>query len=707
MAPHPDLDAEQAYIDHAYACLENSRHAAARLTSMVEVGRGGTEQARFEREVIHETVYNRLTQLQLGDAALCFGRIDREAESPDGVMESFHIGRIAVSDAEQEPVIVDWRAPIAEPFYRATGRQPMGLARRRHFATRGRRLLGVEDELFGATLASLGMPVGEATIATGEVVRGQGALFTALETARTGRLGDIVATIQGEQDEIIRAPLPGVLVVQGGPGTGKTVVALHRAAYLLYTHRFPLEGQGVLVIGPNRLFLGYIEQVLPSLGEAGVELAVLADLVPDVSIRHYDVGLTSRVKGDPRMVSFLSRAVRDRQRSLRSDLVVGYGLQRLTVSRSRSAQIIADARRRYRRHNPARKYIENELFAELALSGRGDIAPSEVRERLRRDPAVREALEWMWPVLTPAQFLHDLFGARGLLRNAAGTLLTEDEWQSLHRERSESLGEIEWTHDDAPLLDEARALLGPKPRRRRQGEANDDDEIRTYGHIVVDEAQDLSPMQLRMLERRSLNGSMTVVGDIAQATGQWAHESWDEILSLLPAKREPRRNELTLGYRLPAPIMALAARVLRRAAPELRPPRSVREDGAEPVIRRAAPGRLAEVVAEVARVEREAVEPGQVAVVCASSIIDEVCEGLEAAEIAFGRATRHGLEHRVTVVEVGLVKGLEVDAVIVVEPSLIVAEQAQGNRALYVALTRATKRLAIVHEEDLPESLLD
>lgn len=707
MAPHPDLDAEQAYIDHAYACLENSRHAAARLTSMVEVGRGGTEQARFEREVIHETVYNRLTQLQLGDAALCFGRIDREAESPDGVMESFHIGRIAVSDAEQEPVIVDWRAPIAEPFYRATGRQPMGLARRRHFATRGRRLLGVEDELFGATLASLGMPVGEATIATGEVVRGQGALFTALETARTGRLGDIVATIQGEQDEIIRAPLPGVLVVQGGPGTGKTVVALHRAAYLLYTHRFPLEGQGVLVIGPNRLFLGYIEQVLPSLGEAGVELAVLADLVPDVSIRHYDVGLTSRVKGDPRMVSFLSRAVRDRQRSLRSDLVVGYGLQRLTVSRSRSAQIIADARRRYRRHNPARKYIENELFAELALSGRGDIAPSEVRERLRRDPAVREALEWMWPVLTPAQFLHDLFGARGLLRNAAGTLLTEDEWQSLYRERSESLGEIEWTHDDAPLLDEARALLGPKPRRRRQGEATDDDEIRTYGHIVVDEAQDLSPMQLRMLERRSLNGSMTVVGDIAQATGQWAHESWDEILSLLPAKREPRRNELTLGYRLPAPIMALAARVLRRAAPELRPPRSVREDGAEPVIRRAPPGRLAEVVAEVARVEREAVEPGQVAVVCASSIIDEVCEGLEAAEIAFGRATRHGLEHRVTVVEVGLVKGLEVDAVIVVEPSLIVAEQAQGNRALYVALTRATKRLAIVHEEDLPESLLD
>jgi len=704
VAPHPDLEAEQAYIDHAYACLEESRKSASRLTSMVEVGRGGTEQARFEREVIYETVINRLTHLQLGDAALCFGRIDQAAQAPGEIDESFYIGRIAVSDSEQEPTIVDWRAPIAEPFYRATGREPMGLARRRHFATRGRRLLGVEDELFGDTLASLGLPVGE----TGEnIVRGQGALFTALEASRTGRLGDIVATIQGEQDEIIRAPLPGVLVVQGGPGTGKTVVALHRAAYLLYTHRFPLEGQGVLVIGPNRLFLGYIEQVLPSLGEAGVELAVLADLVHDVSIRSYDVGRASRVKGDPRMVRFLKRAVRDRERALRNDLVIGYGLQRLVLRRDRSAQIIADARRRYRRHNPARKYVENEFFAALAHSGRGELLPSEVRERLRRDPAIREALEWMWPILSPAQFLQDLFGASGLLRNAGSGLLTEDEWDALYRERSEILTDVAWTHDDAPLLDEARSLLGPKPRRNRQGESREADEIRTYGHIVVDEAQDLSPMQLRMLERRSLNGSMTVVGDIAQATGQWAHESWDEILELLPTKREPHRSELTLGYRLPAPIMALAARVLRRAAPDLRPPRSVREDGAEPIIERALPGRLGEAIAAVTRSERAAVDPGQVAVVCPASIIDEVCEALDSADIAYGRATRHGLEHRVTVVEVGLVKGLEVDAVVVVEPQLIADEQAQGNRALYVALTRATKRLAIVHELPLPASLLD
>ena len=331
MANHPDLAAEQAYIDRAYACLEASRVAATRLTSMVEVGRGGTEQARFEREVIIDTVVNRLQQLQLGDAALCFGRIDQplpddlsddlsddpsddpsrgngHAPGSGSSIESFYIGRIAVSDEHQEPVIVDWRAPVAEPFYRATGRQPMGLSRRRHFATRGRTLLGIEDELFGDALEQYGIAA-ESPDGDRPEITGQGALIAALETARTGRLGDIVATIQGEQDEIIRGALPGVLVVQGGPGTGKTVVALHRAAYLLYTHRFPLEGQGVLVIGPNRLFLGYIEQVLPSLGEAGVELAVLADLVPEGRIQGYDRGLTARVKGDPRMARFLARAV--------------------------------------------------------------------------------------------------------------------------------------------------------------------------------------------------------------------------------------------------------------------------------------------------------------------------------------------------------------------------------------------------------------
>jgi DNA helicase IV len=299
MGSDSDLEAEQAHLDKAYEALEASRRSASRLATMVEVGRGGTNQARFEREVIHDSIVNRLTQLSIGDASLVFGRIDR-TEAVGG--ERYYIGRIAVSDEDYDPLVIDWRAPVAEPFYRATGREPMGLYRRRHFATRGRRLLAMEDEVFD----------GEALLAegAGSDLVGKAALLASLEEARTGKLGDIVATIQAEQDAIIRSELPGALVVQGGPGTGKTVVALHRAAYLLYTHRFPLEGQGVLVVGPNRLFLGYIEHVLPSLGEVGVELAVTADLVAGVPTEGRDAPAVARVKGDARMGTVLSRAIR-------------------------------------------------------------------------------------------------------------------------------------------------------------------------------------------------------------------------------------------------------------------------------------------------------------------------------------------------------------------------------------------------------------
>ncbi|MGA1441017.1 MAG: HelD family protein, partial [Ilumatobacteraceae bacterium] len=290
---HPEIAAEQAYIDHAYACLERSRQAAWRLRDLSEADLGGTFQARFERNVFDEALVKRLTELDLGRAALVFGRIDRTGDvasdpsaGSDPAIETFHIGRLAVADEDAEPVVVDWRAPVAAPFYRATGREPMGLVRRRHFSVDGGNLLGLEDELFGEGHLGLGHDEGldgaPVTAASATGLRGYSTLIAAIEKGRTGALGDIVATIQSEQDEIIRSPQAGVLVVQGGPGTGKTVVALHRAAYLLYTHRFPLEDQGVLVIGPNRVFLRYIEQVLPSLGESGVEQAVLADLVPGV-----------------------------------------------------------------------------------------------------------------------------------------------------------------------------------------------------------------------------------------------------------------------------------------------------------------------------------------------------------------------------------------------------------------------------------------
>ncbi len=699
MATHPDLAAEQAYIDRAYDSLERARQSATRLRSMVEVGRGGTEQARWERDMIEENIAARLDYLNLGDASLVFGRID-QAQAEGG--DSFYIGRIAVADETQEPLVVDWRAPVAEPFYRATGRAPMGLVRRRHFATRARKLLGIEDELFGEGADLLGGDL--AIMDGGTEVRGKSSLIAALEEARTGRLSDIVATIQGEQDEVIRSPLPGVLVVQGGPGTGKTVVALHRAAYLLYTYRFPLEGQGVLVVGPNRLFLGYIERVLPSLGEAGVELAVLADLVENVTVSGRDRPATARIKGDGRMARVLAKAVRDRERPLRQPLRVPYGVQTLVVPVARTAEIVADARRRFRLHNAGRRFVEGQLFAALAEVSRVPTTAEEVRERARLAPEVREALERMWPVLTPAELLHDLFGSKALVDLAAAKHLSEDERAALLRPRADDLDTVEWTHDDVPLLDEARALLGPKARKRRLN-GSEPEEIRTYGHIVVDEAQDLSPMQLRMLERRSLNGSMTVVGDIAQATGVWAHRGWDEILEHLPRKRPASRAELSIGYRIPGPTMDLAAKVLAVAEPDLRPPSSVRQAGDPPRVLRVEEAELADKVAAVSVEERDTVDPGSVAVIAPDTLVEDVAAALARAGVEFGRAARNGLESRVTLVPVSLVKGLELDAAVVVEPAAIVDEAAQGLRALYVALTRATKRLAIVHARDLPDPL--
>ena len=372
---HPELDAEQGYVDFAYDCLEATKSSAWRLRDLHEPDLGGTMQARFERNAFDEALVKRLNELDLGDAALVFGRIDRRAEHPSG-SESFHIGRLAIADQNSEPVVVDWRAPVAEPFYRATGREPMGLLRRRHFAVEGRAILGIEDELFGEGHLGIGHDEGlNGDEAPGAGLSGYSTLLAALERGRTGTLGDIVATIQAEQDEIIRSPQAGVLVVQGGPGTGKTVVALHRAAYLLYTHRFPLEDQGVLVIGPNRVFLRYIERVLPSLGEAGVEQVVLADLVPDVRFAAAidaaaEPAVTRRIKGDARMSTLIDRAVGDRERALREDLVVPFraGYLRLTVEES--SRIVKAAARRHRRHNTGRRFVEGELFAALAASSR-------------------------------------------------------------------------------------------------------------------------------------------------------------------------------------------------------------------------------------------------------------------------------------------------------------------------------------------------
>ena len=714
-------------------------------TSVFRTGRGGTTQARFEREAMLGAALTRLTRLDIGDRSLVFGRIDPAATS-----ERFYIGRVGLWDADHDPIVVDWRAPVAEPFYRATGREPLGLERRRHFASRGSTLLGIEDEFFGDK-AAIGLDIadrdidgravdgaaldgeaqtgngpldGEAQTGNGPLDGrpGSGALIASLEAARTGRLKDVVATIQSEQDRVIRSELPGVMVVQGGPGTGKTVVALHRAAYLMYTHRFPLESQGVLVVGPNRLFLAYIDQVLPSLGEAGVEQAVLADLLsPTVRVAGLDDEAVGRVKGDRCMAGVLRRAVRDRRRPLRRDLAVGFELQRLRLSVEQSKQIIDDVARRVRKHNAGRRLVEEAFFAALAGSGRRAVGPAEVRENLSELLEVREALEWMWPVLAPAHLVNDLYGSRALLRSAGGSRLSDDEMELLHRPRPRHASEFTWSFQDVPVLDEARALLGYRPGHRAE------DAVLTYGHMVVDEAQDLSPMELRMIARRSLNGSMTVVGDIAQATGSWAHEDWESVLEGLPDRRPPRRVELTLGYRIPAPAMALANRVLPHAAPGAVPPETVRTVGDEPRFvpcgAAAAPdgaagaaetnGRgadapgLAETLAEVIAQERAEVGEGNVAVIVPHSLHEPLRVELANRSVIFGGPGRAGLEQRVTLVPVRLVKGLEVDSAVVVEPARIVGEECQGVRSLYVALTRATKRVTVVHAEPLPDMLAE
>ncbi len=741
MASNPDLQAEQAHIDSAYDRVEALRAAANELLETVLRQRGGTPGSFAERDVVVRTTLQRLEQLDVGRESLCFGRIDRS----DG--ETFHIGRLAVSADDQEPLVVDWRAPVAEPFYRATGIDTMGLRRRRHFASEGRRLLGIEDEVFGV-LEGANYPdaggdgAADGLAADGMAPAGTETLLTALERARSGRMRDIVATVQKEQDEVIRAELGGVLVVQGGPGTGKTAVALHRAAYLLYTHRFPLERQGVLVVGPNPLFLRYIEQVLPSLGENGVVLSTIAGLVPDARVRGADTPYAATVKSDPRMAPFVANAVSDRERPLKRTVEVGFEGFVLRITAEATERIVAAVRRRPGTHNARRRQVEGLLSrllhqqyrqaAERRLRGglgragvvdlmvasadgedddvevdergealaSGDVSEPDLWALVRELPAVTATLDRIWPVLSPAELLHDVYGAPALVRLAARNALGDDEQAALVRLRSAELDDIAWTAGDLPLLDEARVLLGPRRAGSMRG-----GEVRQYGHIVVDEAQDLTPMQLRMLARRSLSGSMTVAGDIAQATGPRGLSRWDEVTSFLPAMRPTRVVELSVNYRTPSEVMALAGRVLAVTAPDLKPPLSVRSTGEQPAVEAAEADRLAERVAEVAAAEAGLVNPGTVAVVVPPSLAADVEKALATAGTPFASAERDGIDATVTVIPVGMVKGLEFDSVVVVEPAGVVAESSQGLRALYVALTRATRRLTLVHAEPLPEML--
>jgi DNA helicase IV len=711
---HPDVPAEQAHVDLAYRRLVEMRAAAESMLYEAFGERGGTFQAVTERDIRVRNSLGRLEHLQLGRESLVFGRIDRAGATSSEPPEAFRIGRLAISDSNQEPVVVDWRAPVAEPFYRATGAHPMGLVLRRHYLTEGPKVLDLEDELFDPEGDNSGRGLG---------LSGPQVLISTLERSRTGRMRDIVATVQREQDEIIRAPLPGILVVQGGPGTGKTAVALHRAAYLLYTHRFPLESQGVLVLGPNPTFLRYIEHVLPSLDETGVELSTVNGLYASTRAEGADDAAVTRLKGDARMARVIARALGDRQRPLRHTAEVPFGRRVLRITPSLSAQLIGAVKRRPGTHNARRRTLEQVLWRYLAEqitndngadeAGSERVVPEELGRQLRRDPRMAEALERMWPLLTPEQLVHDLFGARALIELASQGILSGPDQALLYRRRGAPEEPVRWTDADIPLLDEAFALLGP----RRRSAPDRSDGIRTYGHVVVDETQDLSPMQLRMVARRSLSGSMTIVGDVAQATGPWAPASWAQIVEHLPARRGWRLVELTVNYRTPSEIMELAARVLEQVAPGMRSPESVRASGQSPRVVEVGRGegfpgasfgsaeRLADSVGAGLGEELRERTDGTAAVIVPPSLAGAVADGLRQSGLSFGTAGRDALDERVTLLTVEDAKGLEFDSVTVVEPARLVAESPQGLRALYVAFTRATQRLTIVHADPLPAAL--
>jgi DNA helicase IV len=701
MTEHPDLPAEQAHIDRAYESLELIREQALGIRKLTTGQTGGTFQERYERNYFDEKLVQMLNDLDIGDSALVFGRIDR---TPDGGgdPESFHIGRLAVPDKDNNQLVVDWRAQIAEAFYRATGRDPMQLVRRRHFLVDSRRLRAIEDELFGENRLGIGKDDG----LDEPKLRGHSTLLATLRKGRSGQLGDIVATIQAEQDVIIRAPNKGVLVVQGGPGTGKTVVALHRAAYLLYTHQFPLAAQGVLVVGPNRVFLRYIERVLPSLGESGVREVVLADLVKEVRFGVVDTPLARRVKGDLRIVDLLKRAIAQRQRTISTDFELPFGGSVLRVRPKDVVRVVREARKRSKRHNELCRAVEGELVSMLMPSMRDqEYTLATARARLREFEQFRALMFTIWPSLAPQELLHDLFGSKALLRSAGRDLFTDDEIASLYRPRAESLAQARFSDADAALLDEVRHLLGPKPRKG--GALEEADEIETYGHIIVDEVQDLTPMQLRMVGRRSLNGAMTVVGDIAQATGPFAPSDWRDVLSLLPKNRDAKVAELSVGYRIPRQIMDFAGRLLATAAPGQTPPTAVREGDHDPRIVKVSTTDLAKTVAEEARQLVASLADGRVAVVCNDNMVESLATALDEASLSYGRAGARGLEAMLTIVPVSVVKGLEMDGVIVVEPTAMYESPDVGPRGVYVALTRSTQQLVVVHSVELPPELRD
>jgi DNA helicase IV len=665
----PELRAEQDYLNHAHGALAAMRERAEGLLN--DLRSAGQPDLDYQAALAH-----RVAVLGESSRPLLFGRID-ETAGP-----SWHIGRRHVEDELGDPVVVDWRAPVSMPFYRARVEEALGLQRRRQVMVDRRRVVAVADDLFGGAQGEL----------SGTRLRGGDALLAELERARTGEMLDIVATIQAEQDEIIRAPLGQLLSVQGGPGTGKTAVGLHRAAFLLYNHP-TLARDGVLVLGPSRAFLRYIAQVLPSLGEEAVVQSTVSDLAPRRTVRAQDALEVRRLKGDPRMGALLAAALRQRRQPALDTAVVRARSARCVLQADELNDLCASIALRPAPYKSGRLALRSRLIGlarqKLRAAGRLEAEEPWFDRDLPSSDGFRDVIDHLWPSVSPAALVNELFAGAERLGLAAEGILSETEWRSLLRAKGKGVGAQAWTADDLPLLDEAEFLINGRTR--------------TYGHVVVDEAQDLSPMQLKMVARRAPTGSLTILGDLAQATGAWSYDSWDEIVAHLPTAAPLRHDELTLGYRAPGQILELASKLLPVAAPTVQPTRSIRQGRREPRLIAVDPAQL---LAESAREATALADEGFLVGLVVSSGHLAPLTALVGKRSDVGLLERDGMTRPVTVVDAVAAKGLEFDAVVVVEPAAIAGIDARGLRLLYVAMTRPIQHLSLVFAEPLPALLL-
>lgn len=764
-----DFAAEQQFLDYAYSFLDAARTRDEEELRKVKLRSDPDPQARVEREVEYHRLNDSLERYRSAEVGLVFGRIDIEDAEPDNPLsptgrgagvDKRYIGRLGLTDADDDyrSVVMDWRAEGARPFYLATTAQPEGVHRRRHLRTRGRTLRALDDEWL-ATEAVSDEPDHRA--GSGGDVGSEAVLREVLDAARTGHMRGIVETIQREQDIIIRDATRSTLVVQGGPGTGKTAVALHRIAWLLYTYREQLARTGVLIIGPNSTFLDYISRVLPSLGESGVVLTTVGDFYPGVRAhQHPEPLVTQEVKGAPDMVEILRRAVRAYQSVPATPIEVRFDSIPLLFTPENVQQARARARQSRRPHNAARSIFREQMLellgSQLAeaigadpLGGSNLLSASDIGDlivELGEDERVNEVLDTLWPVLTPLQVLTELLESPERIEQAAAdyddltreALLRPADWPVADPEP-------QFSASDAPLLDELAELLGPtsdvevksQEWDARVHEAQDaldtlsssasqdlDDgfdaeilsaydvidaetlaerhrerDVRTtaeraaadrswvFGHVIVDEAQEVSAMAWRMIRRRSPNGWMTLVGDSAQTSSPAGLASWEEALAPIVGSRW-HLHELSINYRTPAEIMDTAAQLLARIDPTLAPPRSIRATGRVP----RQLGSLDEALAHIAELS----SPQRlVAAIVPQGRIGEISQELAALSDAADAGVAE-LAARIQIFDVAGAKGLEFDEVIVVEPDEIVAQSPQGLQDLYVALTRATQGLSLV-----------